>query len=798
MTMHIGDTSQAAILLQQQNLGPRNPLDEAKVPEDRDAFEHTEGSELGLMDRGRIRAAQQSKPRAASMSLSSPDEALQRYEDFRQSSDPDELKKIRQELLSTHKALRTGEIPGDVREDGSRLRIALGDVKQSLGRMQEADRDGKWEKVTAGLDAPPSSTFKAYFTHSDVPVKEMKEVLAAAEDLARPDSPRRIRGNQVDALPRDRIWATKIELLEGAVARPVRDGKPVEIDAEYFELSSPQYIEKLNRAAAGGANVRVLVDSGRLSPGPEGTQDASSLAGRLNTMAQLQDGNPEGTPKPAVALFANDKMLGSRSELMHRKLLRVGDDVVFGGMNANQGSGENVDFAMQIRGPATGHFVDTFRADVDNSVGGNTADVFGTQLDDVRNKQGGVVLDRAGMRDFVSALAAGSPGATVADGDQRLQAQLDALQGKGVDVTRLAAFPDATHDGKVDRADVAAALGFHQEGHAGHMRLTDEGREMLASQLEARVERTRTPDNVAAMRDISQPSLQAPPGADDVLAIADDKIDRQAAVLQAIDGADRFVKVSAFVVTKDVASALIAKRDHMAEQGKPFDVQVALDPGLYGFGGTPNTVAYKMLEDAGIEVRWNLLDRTDPGHDRKNHSKVIITDREMIAGSTNFSKKGLRDNWEMSDVTWFGEDAASRAQQKQVVEDYDRTWARESIGIDTRALADRHVVGRQGATPPGDPERVSQQLALEKDGYRDQVLRRFLRGIENYERDAGAKIQAEARDPKVAAGVAELEGHGIAHGYAVLDTLGPERLQQIRESRPTYQALLRMQERGMD
>lgn len=798
MTVQIGDSSRIAPLLKQQGHATRNTLEPVTLPEDGDAFVRADGGELGLMDRARLQTAQQSGPRPRTMALSSPQEALERYEDVRGSGDPEELKQIRQELLATHKALRTGEISRETHQDTSRLAMALGDVKQSLGRIREADREARWDKVTAGLDAPPSSTYKAYFTHSDVPIKEMKQVLAAADDLAKPDSSRRIPGNQVDTLPRDRIWATKMDLLEGAATQPVRDGRPVEIDAEYFELSSPQYIDKLNRAAAGGASVRVLVDSGRLQPGPEGTQDASSLAGRLNTLARLQDGNPEGASRPAVALFANDKMLGSRADLMHRKLLRVGDEVVFGGMNANQGSGENVDFAMKVRGPATGHFVDTFRKDVDASAGATSGEVFGTQMDDLRKKPGGVTLDRQGMRDFIGALSADAGIPAGLDGDARLGAQLDALDRKGIDITRLAAFPDSTHDGKVDRMDVARSLGFQEDGHAGHLRLTGEGRDQLASQLEARVERTRAPENVAALRDISEPSSRTVAGADDTLAIADDKIERQAAVLQAIDGADRFVKVSAFVVTKDIASALIAKRDAMAAQGRPFDVQVALDPGLYGFGSTPNTTAYKMLEDAGIEVRWNLLDRTDPGHDRKNHSKLIITDQQMIAGSTNFSKKGLRENWEMSDVTWFGDDAASRASQKQVVDDYDRTWARETVALDTRALADRHGTARPGALPSGEPGRAEQEVGLAKDAYRDQVLKRFLRGIESYEREAGVRIQAEARDPKVAAGVAELESRGIAHGYAVLDTLGPERLQEIRESRPAYRTLLRIQERGLE
>lgn len=785
MTMHIGDKTQAAALLAQQKLAPRAPsTDTSQVEHETDAFTPSDG-DAAPVDAARVRA-HQSRGRKLEQTLSSPDEALKRFKAFRRSEDPEQLKTIRQELSATHKALRTGELDG-TRADSNKLRFALGDVKSSLARMNEVDRTRKWEQVAKGSDGEISSTYKAYFTHSDVAIKEMREVVATAKDLANPDSTRRIHGNQVDTLPRDRIWATKMNLLDAAAKEPVKNGKPVEINAEYFELSSPQFIGKLNEAAAGGARVRVLIDSGRLSPGPDGSNDASSLAGRLNTLAQLQDGTPEGTPKPAVTVFANKEMLGARTDLMHRKLLRVGDDVVFGGMNANQGSGENVDFAMKIRGPATEHFVDTFRRDIDVSAGKSDEAIFGTQLDDMRLKTADVRLDRAGMRDFVSALSVGGQGTAQKDDTARLRAQLDTLGQRGIDITKLAKFSDANGDGKVDRADVESAIGFSQEGHGGHLQLTREGRTLLADQLAARTERTREKSNVDAMRDVSTPSPDAPKTADDTLAIADNKIERQAAVLQAIDGAERFVKVSAFVVTKDVAAALIDKRDQMAAQGKPFDVQVAVDPGLYGFGGTPNTAAYKMLEDNGVEVKWNLLDRTDPGHDRKNHSKVLITDQALIAGSTNFSKKGLRENWEMSDVTWFGDDADSRAKQKQVVDDFDRAWERDAIGINTRQHADAQFAGKTGDDVPA-----------RKDAYRDQLLATFLRGIEGYEREAGSAIQAEAANPETSAQVRALEDHGIAHGYAVLDVVGTERLQAIRESRPAYQKLLQMQERGLE
>lgn len=784
LAMNIGDKTQAAAALTPQRATPRASV-ATHAPDDTetDAFTPS-SSDAPPVDAARVRA-RGARGRKLEQNLSSPDEAMKRFTLNRRSSDPEVLRAVRQELAATHKAVRSGEMEGS-KTQSQHLRLALGDVKTSIARMNQVDRARKWEQVEKGVGGDISPTYKAYFTHSDVAIKEMREVVKTAHDLAQPDSARRIHGNQVDTLSSDRIWSTKMSLLDQAVETPVRNGTPVEINAEYFELSSPQYIQKLNDAAAGGARVRVLIDAGRISPGPDGSDDASSLAGRLNTLAQLQDGSPKSAAKPAVTLFANKEMLGARTDLMHRKLLRVGDEVVFGGMNANQSSGENVDFAMKIRGPATGHFVDTFRHDVEASAGKSDDAIFGTQLDELRKRSADVRLDRAGMRDFVSALSVGGDGTTQKDGTKRLRAQLDTLDQRGIDMTELARFPDSNGDGKVDRADIESAIGFGQDGHSGHLRLSPKGRTLLADQLAERTERTRDKTNVASLRDISTPSPDAPKTADDTLAIADNKVERQAAVLQAIDGAERFVKVSAFVVTRDVSAALIAKRDQMAAQGKPFDVQVVLDPGLYGFGGTPNTAAYKMLEDNGIEVRWNLLDRTDPGHDRKNHSKVLITDQALIAGSTNFSKKGLRDNWEMTDVTWFGEDAESRARQKHVVADFDRMWTQEAIGIDTRQHADARYGGRTGEDVPA-----------RKEAYRDQLLSTFLRGIEGYEREVGEAVQTEVKSTDITTRVQALEAHGISRGYAVLDAIGGERMQQLRESRPGYQRLLQLQQQGL-
>ncbi|MBM3465202.1 MAG: hypothetical protein FJX76_24150, partial [Armatimonadetes bacterium] len=576
MAMPIGDSSRMASLLQQQALLPRDATAETPPPtEDNDAFERGEQAPQGLMDRGRIQA-QQARQSARGQRLDGGDDAARRMTDHHpQQASAEELRAIRRELKDAHKALRGDGVP-DMRQrnEMTRIRGQLGDVNAGLARINDADRERKWEKVTDLVGHEPSGTYKAYFKASNVPMKEMAEVVRVADDLADPESARRTHGNDVKVLARDRMWAEKINLLDGAVREPVRGGKPVEIDVEYYELSSPQILNRLKQAANGGANVRVLVDSGRLDQGPGGSRNASSLAGRLNTLAQLQEGDAE--KKPAVTLFANEKVLGSKQELMHRKLLRVGDDVVFGGMNANEGSGESVDFAMRIRGPAAGELVGTFREDVNASRGASDEEIFGKQLDDVRGREN-ITLDRRGVADFISALSADVPGTSEGSANERSAKQLEALEKKGVDVGTLVELPAGR--------DMRDYLDSSRDGHGGHLKMTEAGRHLLADQLEARVARTRKAENLEALSDISDPSTAKKASGGDTIAVADESVERQAAVLHAIDSAEKFVKVSAFVVTDDVAKSLIEKRDQMVAQGKPFDAQVMLDPGLYGHGG---------------------------------------------------------------------------------------------------------------------------------------------------------------------------------------------------------------------
>ncbi len=678
----------------------------------------------------------------------------------------EELRQTRKDLKAERKDLRqeNGSIA-----DKARVHGGLQDVDSALERIELAHRDSRWEQVASAVEGEVSPVYRSYFLHGRTPINEMQEVLRTAQDLADPESGMRLKGNDIQPLVRDEIWKTKMERLEEVARQPVRDGQPVEIDAEYYELASPDFVEKLARASRGGADVKVLMDPGTVSR-MSGTPDATSLASRLNTVRRLEEGSGG---RAGVQFFANREVLGGRDEIMHRKLLRVGDGVVFGGMNANQGSGENVDFGMEIQGPGAARFVETFRRDVELSRGRSVEAIYGSQIEDLRQTEG-VVLQTRGVLDLLESQIPGGP-RTGESWDKRVDRVLESASYQGLRVSDLVELPGAT-PGQAPTAEAERAWLLAGRGEAV---LTEKGRNLLADGVEAAVNRMNSSANQETLQAIRPPSAQEV--GNETMAVGDTAVERQAMVLHAIDSAEKYIKVSAFVLNEDLARLLVEKKEAMEAQGKPFEVQVVMDPGVYPYGGSPNEAAHRLLEDRGVEVRWAALDRSTPDHDRKVHAKLLLTDQMMVTGSTNFSHKGLRDNWELSDVTFF-QDEASRADQQKVEADFQHLWERESLAIDTRVLAEsKHGDGQ-------DPESV-----YLRDEERTRSLRGFLRGIGNLEKEIGREVQdLRASDPVLAYTVDQRVREGQSEGYATLNAVGEERLARIRYESSAWQTLQQM------
>ena len=244
-------------------------------------------------------------------------------------------------------------------------------------------------------------------------------------------------------------------------------------------------------------------------------------------------------------------------------------------------------------------------------------------------------------------------------------------------------------------------------------------------------------------------------------------------------GARQFVRIG-------VAAAIVARQEQAIAEGKPLDIKVVADSGIYPFGGTPNSFGVDYLEDHGISVRWAQLERTS-SHDRKVHAKQILTDQGEIAGSTNFSAKGMRENWETSAYVHFEEkDPQAQALKAQSKAQFEELWEKDCYPLSVTDLARLYSKNEQA---DGHEHFV--------DSARAGATREVLTAIENYEVESGALMQRLQERPEVAAKKSQLIEQGYADGYAMLmaadAVVGQEELNKLTSALPSSIELERLQ-----
>lgn len=613
------------------------------------------------------------------------------------------------------------------------------------------------EQLTRIAGESPSfvPTTAAFYTFAQVSQRDMKQALAIMDHIDDDKKGVVFGGNNVTTLTRDAIWQTKMRLLEEAAAE-AKGGSPPEIDIQYYELTSQAVLSRLAAAARAGCKVRVNLDPGRLVPNrADGTINASEVAKKMLTAYRLLDTAAKGADI-GLTFFPVEREIGE-TNLMHQKLFRVGDAVILGGMNGNSHSGENVDAAVLIEGPGARRLVGVFERDTNLSSA--------ARLNDIYNPEHRALIAAGGMTIGPAALVAllmGAAGqkARSIDGP-RLPYDLATLEALAEKTgTRLDQIIDLADDaGKADPKKLEKFLAGG-DAPSNVLPLKRAGGRMLARQVREVVDRLNKPDNVARANDITAPSGEI--RGSDKITVGDSPNERVAILLQAIATAESFIYVPSFVMTRVVARAICARYEEMKAQGKQLDVRVVLDPGIYPDGGTPNEDGYLALEDAGIPVRWARLTRTDERHDRKVHAKAVITEKSAFLGSTNMSSKGLKSNWELSGlVTFDAHDADSKAQHEALINDFLEVWEHESIRIDTRAVSESRLRGK---------ELADHEARIEES--RHSVVRASIHALNRYERES-AKAVADlvAQRPDVRDEIERKVGEGMTRGYAMLRTL---------------------------
>ncbi len=623
------------------------------------------------------------------------------------------------------------------------VHVFLQEFEQPRRRYLEAASQVALEAV-AGASFGPGAAVAAYVAWSQPSQAEIDNLLVELEALRAGRSDLILGGNKVEAVHQEELWQAMNGLLDEAI-ESAKAGQPVEINAQYFELTSDEFVGKLAEAAQAGCKLRVNIDPSR--PRTGGVYGMSVDDGPRKMRALLQLASLEGADV-GVSVFPVHRELGSLSRLMHRKMLRVGDRVLLSGMNANKGSGENVDAGYIIEGPAARRLTEIFSRDVGTSVGASPVDVFGEAAMG-KVLEGDVSLTAFGMAHLLDALAGPSPAGRELHHDPPYSLLSEMAEQAGYHFPELFALPEEELQTKIDSASTRRKT----------LPLSDTGKAAFAEMANKVFSVTNDRNNVERLRDIK------PPEGREVgrtrVGIADLPAEREALMLHSISEAEEFVYIPAFVLTRAVARALAARSEELKTQGKKLDVKVIVDSGIYPFGGTPNSYGVLALENADLPVRWSLLARTTPTHDRKIHAKQIITDKMEFFGSTNLSQAGMQENWELSGVVFFDpEDDQSMAERQESVDDFMTLWNRESFSLDTRKVALKRL-----------PVCETRDCDMRREEARHSAIKSLLARIRIFERESAEWMQTKIQEPEVAQLVEQNRTAGLAEGYAVLEAV---------------------------
>lgn len=687
---------------------------------------------------------------------------------------------VKQFHTQLHREFRAADYDMKAKVEGSNRTISsqLEDVHVFLDRIKEpstAYLETAAKVAIQGL-APasfgPTGTLAAYVAWTGQNQAEVQSLVKQLESLQDRNNPVFLHGNKVEPVHGEKLWQAKMNLLDDAYAS-ASGGQPVEIDAQYFELTSDHFVAKLAQCAQAGCKVRINIDPSRPTAG-----DVHSIDdGPKKLRALLQLARTENADI-GVSMYPVAKNLGNLTQLMHRKMLRVGEKVLLGGMNANRGSGDNVDAGFVIQGPAARQLTEFFARDARQSADASTADIFGDEeLTAFLGKD--VTMSPRGLLALLDCVNGPDAPGTLIPNSPSFKEIATAAEEAGVKVNDLVTggkeLPNIIADAASDRVP---------------LQLKKEGKRLFADMVQKVMNHIHTAENLEALEDITLPEGKV--AGNVTMALGDDPVEREALLLDTIGKEDKFIYIPTFVITKPVARALIARRDELKAQGKALDIKVIADPGIYGYGGTPNEAGVLELEDAGIPVRWALLPRPERSHDRKVHAKQVLTSKAEFVGSTNLSHKGLKDNWELSGVMYFDPaDPQAMAARDDTKARFERMWEYESFELDTRKVADRRV-----------PDEGQKDRPMRVQESRGSAVRSLLNRIKQYECETADWLQQWKMDMFVSGTAHELEVAGVSPGYALMmaveQQLGTEEFYARLHELPGYQKLEKFRDGELD
>ena len=606
-----------------------------------------------------------------------------------------------------------------------------------FGRLTESLRLGNAKVAVEALASSsfgPMGVVTAYHAYANLAQQPLQDLISSIENVEAGKAQNYYPGNQVKQFHHEAVWQKMNQMLDHGL-ESAKAGNRLEINAQYYELTNPEFVGKLAQNAEAGNKVRINIDPGRLVPYQGNTIEMDDYPDKMRSLIQLS----QAKGNIAISTYPVSKLLGDPNDLMHRKGLRVGDEFLLSGMNANSGSGENIDAGYSIQGPAARQLVHNFARDVKDSLGHTNEEVYSEKaISSFQDKN--VLFGRRGIVSLLDVMGKDgpAPAGTPLEKPKDFKELNEYAQGKGFDLRKMFDCPAAQLEPLVNSMLAGGEP----------LPVTAFTKDLILQLSQKAMDATRTPENVARLNDISLP--KGDPQGKTVVSLADVPTERETELIMAIHNAEKFIYVPAFVMTRPIAAALVAKNNEMQAQGKEFDVKVIADPGIYPDGGTPNEDGVKMLEDGGINVRWALLPRCG-SHDRKIHAKELLTDNSEFFGSTNFSKKGLRENWEHSGVVHFdAADSDSMSERDAAKAHFDDLWNNFSYECNTIKLASLWKKNYEGK----DKDYQIQDA-------RFGALRKVLKGIEKFEEETGSWMEKQIEQPDVKRLMAQMQATGI-------------------------------------
>ena len=183
---------------------------------------------------------------------------------------PEDLKQLEtlgKACFKHHKELHSDLKEADYKD--RKLRAELQDVhvfQSGNDRIREAVMLAQAKvavQALAGASFGPTGLVTAYAAYSRLQRSALEPLIHELQGFQDGTSRSLFEGNKAQGFHGDEVWRQMNTMLDGAVEAG-KAGRPVEVNAQDYELTNQEVVGKLARAAEAGNKVRINVDAGRL------------------------------------------------------------------------------------------------------------------------------------------------------------------------------------------------------------------------------------------------------------------------------------------------------------------------------------------------------------------------------------------------------------------------------------------------------------------------------------------------------------------------------------------------------